>query len=784
LPFQESELTSMNDKICTHQIRIFGIVQGVGFRPTVSRYARQFHIAGKVSNRGAWVEIVAQGPASQVTAFEKQIELSPPERADILKIKIKEINGAPRYTSFEIVSSDKVPGDIFVSPDIAICDQCKKELFDPDNRRYLHPFINCTDCGPRFTILDEMPYDRERTSMKAFEMCPDCAEEYITPSSRRYDAQPVCCPNCGPELYLLDRPERGHVAMHLTRKVISEGGIAAIKGIGGFHLCCDAKNEQAVSRLRKLKQRPAKPLAVMMRDEAAVRRECVLGKEEARILTGHQKPIVLLEKKKHTSLCEAISPGQLTVGVMLPYAPVQCLLFDYDDGIAVSDCLVMTSGNARGAAICHNDEEARRELSRFADVILSNDRPIVTRSDDSVMDFITVRHKRQPYMIRRSRGYAPLPCYISKEMKGQLLAVGGELKNTFCIGNGQLFYPSAYVGDLADVRTMKALKEAVERMLTLLKIKPQAVACDLHPGYQSTRYAEALGLPVIHIQHHYAHIVSCMAENDAEGPVIGLAFDGTGYGPDGSIWGGEILIADWQGYERAGHIEPFLQLGGDAASREGWRIAAALLLEHARDAHQYEAAVEKLGLCSVQEARALRMMADRNINAVRSTSAGRLFDAVAAGLGICRSATFEGEAAMALETAAEKYSRDHPEDTETIQGAVVAEENTGLILKTTAFFNHLMAKKTAGEDPGKLASDFHRGLSEMLVAACETLRAKRSMNTVALSGGVFQNKYLTQLTAEKLEKRGFDVLLHRLIPPNDGGIALGQAVAAMSRLCK
>lgn len=775
-------MTSMNDQACTHQIRIYGIVQGVGFRPTVSRYARRFNLTGKVSNRGAWVEIIAQGPASQVSDFEKQIEVSPPERADILKIDIKAIEKAPRYADFEIVSSEKVAGDIFVSPDIAICDQCKKELFDPHNRRYLHPFINCTDCGPRFTILDEMPYDRERTSMKAFDMCPECAAEYVTPSSRRYDAQPVCCPNCGPELYLLDRPEKGHAAMRLTRKIISEGGIAAIKGIGGFHLCCDAKNEQAVARLRKLKQRPKKPLAVMMRDEAAVRRECVLGREEARILTGHQKPIVLLEKKKHTSLCEAISPGQLTVGVMLPYAPVQCLLFDYDDGINVSDCLVMTSGNARGAAICHNDEEARQELSRFADVILSNDRPIVTRSDDSVMDFITVDGRRQPYMIRRSRGYAPLPYAVSKKMKGQVLAIGGELKNTFCVGKGQIFYPSAYVGDLADVRTTKALKEAVVRMLTLLKIRPQVVACDLHPGYQSTHYAESLGLPVIRIQHHYAHIVSCMAENDVQEPVIGLAFDGTGYGPDGSIWGGEILIADWQDYERAGHIEPFLQLGGNTASREGWRIAAALLLDRIQDAKQYEAAVTKLGLCSLQEARAIHMMADRKINAVRSTSAGRLFDAVAAGLGICRCSTFEGEAAMALETAAEKYDRAHPGISPDIQTDVKTEDSGQLMLLTTSFFKTLMAEKMTGADSGKLASDFHRGLSQMLVAACEKLRESRGINIVALSGGVFQNKTLTRMTAEALEKKGFNVLLHRFAPPNDGGIALGQAVAAMSRL--
>ena len=613
-------------------------------------------------------------------------------------------------------------------------------------------------------------------------MCPECAEEYTNPASRRYDAQPVCCPDCGPELYLLDRPERGRAAMTATRRTIAGGGIAAVKGIGGFHLCCDAENAAAVTRLRRLKNRPHKPLAVMMRDEAAVRRECVIDADQTRILTGHQKPILLLEKKPGGRLCEGIAPGQATVGVMLPYAPVQCLLFDYDDGIDMPDSLVMTSGNAAGAAICHNDAEARQELAHFADVILSNDRPIVTRADDSVMDFITVDGQRAPYMIRRSRGYAPMPYIVSAPMRGQVLAVGGELKNTFCIGHDQLFYPSAYVGDLADVRTLQALKESTARMLTLLKVKPEAVACDLHPRYQSTQFAETLGLPLIPIQHHYAHIVSCTAENDVDRPVIGLSFDGTGYGDDGTIWGGEILIADWQHYERVGHIEPFWQLGGDAASKEGWRIAAALLMAQQPDPQKWETLVLSLGLCSAKQARVLRMMADRKINAVRSTSAGRLFDGAAAGFGICRESTFEGEAAMALETAAESYEAAHPDATCRRAPAVTENADGQLVLPTTAWFNDLMARRLAGEEAGQLAYIFHRELSEMMISACCQIRDKVQINTVALSGGVFQNKLLTRLTAEGLKARGFEVLLHRLVPPNDGGIALGQAVAAMSRL--
>ena len=772
----------MNDVQITHRIRLYGIVQGVGFRPTVSRYAEAFGICGQVSNRGAWVEILAQGTPEQVAAFENQIENAPPERAVVLKTEIKSVDAPAQFDDFQIVDSEKVKGAIFVSPDIAICDQCKAELFDPDNRRYLHPFINCTDCGPRLTILDELPYDRERTSMKDFPMCPACAEEYTNPASRRYDAQPVCCPDCGPELYLLDRPERGHAAMSETRRIIAEGGIAAVKGIGGFHLCCDAENAAAVARLRRLKKRPHKPLAVMMRDEAVVRRECVIDADQARILTGHQKPILLLEKKPGGRLCEGIAPGQATVGVMLPYAPVQCLLFDYDDGIDMPDSLVMTSGNAAGAAICHNDAEARQELSHFADVILSNDRPIVTRADDSVMDFITVDGQRAPYMIRRSRGYAPMPYIVSAPMRGQVLAVGGELKNTFCIGHDQLFYPSAYVGDLADVRTLQALKESTSRMLTLLKVKPQAVACDLHPRYQSTQFAETLGLPLIPIQHHYAHIVSCTAENDVDRPVIGLSFDGTGYGDDGTIWGGEILIADWRHYKRVGHIEPFWQLGGDAASKEGWRIAAALLMTQVPDPKKWETLVLSIGLCSAKQARVLRMMADRKINAVRSTSAGRLFDGAAAGLGICRESTFEGEAAMALETAAESYEAAHSDTVCATAPAVTENADGQMVLPTTAWFNDLMARRLAGEAPAQLAYIFHRELSEMMIAACCQIRDKVQINTAALSGGVFQNKMLTRLTAEGLKARGFEVLLHKLVPPNDGGIALGQAVAAMSRL--
>ena len=640
-------------KQVTKQIRVYGIVQGVGFRPTVSRHAMAWNIHGNVSNKGPYVEIFAQGPEEAVNGFISDIENKPPKRAAILKMNVEEVREPAEYQKFDIIESEKTKGEIFVSPDIAICDECKEEMFNPSDRRYLHPFINCTCCGPRLTILDSLPYDRERTSMKEFPMCPSCAEEYDNPETRRYDAQPVCCNNCGPEVYLIGREERGREAITYTRKTIAEGGIVAIKGIGGFHLCCDATNEAAVSRLRTLKKRPAKPFAVMARDIETVKKECQVSEEQEKILTGHQKPILLLDKKPGSvKLCDSVAPGNPKVGVMLPYAPVQLLIFQYDDGIKMPDLLVMTSGNTSGAPICRDDSDAEAELAYLCDCMLSHDRKIRIRADDSVMDF----YKGEPYMIRRSRGYAPLPSMISTEQKGQVLAIGGELKNSFCIGVDNRFYLSPYIGDLEDLRTVKALKETIERMETLLEVEPSAAVCDLHPKYNSTMVAEELNLPLLKVQHHYAHILSCMAENDCQEPVIGVSFDGTGYGTDGTIWGGEILQCDYRDFRRLGSIEPFVQVGGDASAREGWRIAVSMLYGITGDREKTLELAEKLELCTEQEAKVLFTMADRRINAVTSTSAGRLFDGVSAILGIRKSSTFEGEASMALEFAAEKVN--------------------------------------------------------------------------------------------------------------------------------
>ena len=795
-----------NTEKLTFRYRIYGIVQGVGFRPVTARHAETAGVRGMVSNKGSFVEITAQGSTDALSRFEELIRTEPPRRAVILKIDKKKVtDSTEEYESFDIAISEKKSGDIFVSPDIAICDECAAELFDKENRRYLHPFINCTCCGPRLTILESLPYDRERTSMKEFEMCGECAGEYFDPATRRFDAQPVCCNDCGPVVYALESRSddsksgelKGLPAITRARQVIKDGGIVAIKGIGGFHLCCDGTNESAVRLLRERKTRPFKPFALMMKNMDTVRRECefptdvsdTYSPEEKTIediLTGHQKPILLMKKKDGGKTAESVAPGNPKIGVMLPYAPVHMLLFDLPgDGVEnMPDVLVMTSGNVSGAPICRDDAEAQAELGNLCDLILSHNRKIRVRADDSVMDM----YKGKPYMIRRSRGYAPLPFMMSidedRRKHRSVLAIGGELKNTFCITKEGLFYPSAYVGDLADLRTVNALKETVNRFETLLEVKPEVVVCDMHPGYNSVAVAREYGMPLIQIQHHYAHVLSCMAENDYSDPVIGVSFDGTGYGTDGTIWGGEILLSDVHGFERFAHIMPFNQPGGDASSREGWRIACSMIYKLTGDVHVAEDYIEKLDLCGVSEAKMLFAMTDRGINTVRSTSAGRLFDAVSALLGIKKISTFEGEASTALQFAAEEYLGSCTgEDTDQvlmIRNGFSA--NNSDCLPTDELFEYILTERIKGRDTGFLALAFHVILSDMICDTCVKARSKSGINTVALSGGCFQNTLLLSFTDKHLEQEGFTVLRHSLIPPNDGGIGIGQALYGVYNL--
>ena len=779
---EKGDKDRMPELIQTKRIRLYGIVQGVGFRPFVSRAAMEQGIVGSVCNRGSYVEVIAGGSREQLAHFLDILKNDPPERSVILKIDVRDAGGEedlPDMDAFRIIESEKERGEIFISPDIATCPECRRELFDPKNRRYLHPFINCTQCGPRLTILDELPYDRVRTSMKEFPMCSACAGEYEDPASRRYDAQPVCCNDCGPQVYLLGRKERGPDAIRQARKMLSEGKILAVKGIGGFHLCCDAGSQEAVMRLRQRKKRPVKPFAVMMRDVEAVTRACRMNEEQRRILTGCQKPILLLDKLDTPYLCEAVAPGNPKVGVMLPYAPVQMLLFDYPDSVRMPDSLVMTSGNVSGAPICRDDEEAMRELGSFVDAILTHDRKIRIRCDDSVMDF----DRGQPYMIRRSRGYAPLPVLCGGDYDKTVLAVGGELKNTFCIGIGPLFYPSAYVGDLADPRSVHALEETVLRMETLLERKAQVAVCDLHPAYHSTQFAMSFakerGIRLIRVQHHFAHIVSCMAENDLDGEVLGASFDGTGWGTDGTVWGGELMRADRAGFERIGSIRPFLMVGGDVAAKEGWRIAASMIHALYPDPDRACEIAGKLSLCSGAALKTISLMADRRLNTAVSTSAGRLFDAVSAILGICRSSTFEGEASTALMFAAQEWRKQGIRDT------VRRPDSPGdgfMTLPTDLLVHRIIEERLSGTDAGKLAYLFHEVLASMIAGSLLAASGRTGIRRAVLTGGVYQNTLLLEMTDQKLKEGGMDVYTHHLIPPNDGGISLGQALAAQEIL--
>ena len=752
-------------------LRVYGIVQGVGFRPFVARLAAEHGLMGSVCNKGPYVEIYLEGEESPIKLFSEELITKAPPRSAILKVD-EEQTEPKGAESFEIIESAKERGAIFVSPDIATCPECKKELFDPKDRRYLHPFINCTACGPRLTILDAMPYDRERTSMKAFPMCERCAEEYNSPTSRRYDAQPVCCNDCGPEVYILGTETKGAEAITEIRRRIADGEIVAIKGIGGFHLCCDATNEKAVSLLRERKHRPVKPFAVMVRDMEAARRAVKVTAAAEEILEGPKKPILLLERQENSTIAPSAAPGNPKIGIMLPYAPVQMLLFDYPDGIKMPEAFIMTSGNPSGAPICRTDDDAREALGPLCEAVLSHDRRIRVRADDSVMDF----YHEAPYMIRRSRGYAPLPVMV-KGFRGEVLALGGELKNTFCIGRDELFYPSAYVGDMSDLRTMQALRETSKRMAELLETEPSVTACDLHPRYNTTQLANELGKPVIQVQHHYAHIVSCMAENEVSEPVIGVSFDGTGYGTDGTVWGGEFLRADYHGFERLGSIEPFCQAGGDRSSKEGWRIAVNLLYSLSGSKEETADTAVRLKIASAEQVNAQCFMADNGVNCVTSTSAGRLFDAVSAVLGIRKQVSFEGEAAMFLE-----YAARNGRNSKKISLPEIFEREGRFILPTAEIFSNIVERTLSGDEPPVLARFFHEALADEIVAGCERAREMTGITTAALSGGVFQNLLLLELVETGLEEKGFRVLRHHLIPPNDGGICLGQAVYAMTQI--
>ncbi|WP_371371991.1 carbamoyltransferase HypF [Sporomusa aerivorans] len=748
------------------RIHITGVVQGVGFRPYVYNLAMRHKVSGWVANDGSGVELVAEGWQAAVDGFVAAIRQQAPPLAVIESLTVTPCEPG-NYAGFQIRTS--VTGQAktaLISPDVATCAHCRGELLEPTDRRYRYPFINCTNCGPRYTIIQDIPYDRRKTTMREFAMCPACQAEYDDPASRRFHAQPNACPVCGPAYVLLDREGRelkpqGQDPPAMAARLIAQGSILAIKGLGGYHLAVNARDEAAVAHLRQRKVREDKPFAVMAGSLAAIQKHCLASAAEVELLTSAAGPIVLLAKGACYDLASSIAPGNPYIGVMLPYAPVHYLL------LKAEDVWVMTSGNLADEPIAYQDEDARRRLSAIADYYLIHNRAIHCRADDSVIRIV----QDKPYFIRRSRGYVPAPVNLSRELPA-VLAVGAELKNTFCLIRGRQAFLSSHTGDLENLPTYQSYLAAIEHLKNLLAVTPEVVAYDLHPEYLSTKYAVALALPGVPVQHHHAHIAAVMAEHHLTGPVIGLAFDGTGYGPDGSLWGGEFLVADLRQYRRAGHLAYMPLPGGAKAIREPWRLAVCLLKElYGQDFAALDIPLTR-NLPPGWEL--VLAAAEKGINTPQTSGAGRLFDAVAALLGIRLQINYEGQAAVELELAARGFRGQ-------VLPYAIQESNGLLVFDYKPLVMTICQGIRRGIACGQLAADFHTTLA---AATCEiTLRISRvtGLKSVALSGGVFQNITLLTQIIGMLGQYDFSLYLHRQSPPNDGGLALGQAVIAGER---
>ena len=757
-------------------IRVEGIVQGVGFRPFVHGLATRLGLGGLVGNDADGVFAEVEGSPEAVAEFLHALKRDAPPLARVERVTAAPM--APAGTArFEIVASE--PGGrrrTLIAADTATCADCLRELADPADRRFRYPFINCTNCGPRFTIVRDVPYDRPLTTMAGFPMCGRCAAEYHDPANRRFHAQPVCCPACGPRLALLDaagKPLPGP-ALDVAAGLLREGAVVAVKGIGGYHLAADAACETAVAALRARKHREDKPFAIMAADLAAARRLCQVSDAEADLLTSQARPIVLLGRRPGAEIAAAAAPGNRHLGIMLPYTPLHHLLL-----AAVTAPLVLTSGNASDEPIAYRDEDVLERLGGIADAFLTHDRPIHIAADDSVARAVAGR----PLMIRRSRGYVPEPVTVrSPSFRGfprPVLACGAELKNTFCLGKDRHAFLSHHIGDLENAETLRSFTEGIDHFSRLFDIVPQVVAYDLHPEYLSAKYALDLdGVDLIGVQHHHAHIASCLADNDADGPVIGVAFDGTGYGTDATIWGGEFLIADLTGFKRAGHLAAVPMPGGTAAVRQPWRMAAAYLDGPGLDVSGLDVSgldVSGLDVTRRNAARwdAIVSMARRGVNAPLTSSAGRLFDAVAAILGVRDKISYEGQAAIELEQLADV------EETGAYRAGIQAGDP--FHASGAALIGAAVADLQAGVPREIIAARFHNGLAALIVDGCVLARELHGLTTVALSGGVFQNRLLLARTVTCLAARGFTVLTHSRVPCNDGGISLGQAVVAAAR---
>jgi hydrogenase maturation protein HypF len=759
------------------RVRVEGIVQGVGFRPFVHALAGRLGLAGLVGNDAGGVFVEVEGAAETVGRFLEALAAEAPPLAVIERVTATPL--APTGAAgFEIAPSrDGGERHALVSPDTATCADCLAELADPTDRRYRYPFINCTNCGPRFTIVRDVPYDRPATTMAGFAMCADCAREYQDPADRRFHAQPVCCPACGPSLALVDRdgrPAGGDPLAGAAARLLA-GEVVAVKGLGGYHLAADAAAEPAVAALRSRKHREDKPFAVMVADLDAARRLCELGPAEAAMLASPRRPIVLLRRREGADRPEAgpgavgrvaasVAPRNRSLGVLLTYTPLHHLLL-----AEIGRPIVLTSGNVSDEPIAYLDQEAAGRLGGIADWFLVHDRPIHMRADDSVVR--AFRGRELP--LRRSRGFAPQPLRLPWPFPRHVLACGAELKHTFCLAKGDRAFLSHHIGDLENYETFRSFTEGIGHFRRLFAVEPEVVAHDLHPEYLSTKYALELdGVELEGVQHHHAHVAACLADNGEPGPVIGVAFDGLGYGTDGTIWGGELLVADLEGFRRAGHLEQVPMPGGAAAIREPWRMAVAWL-----DAALGGQASERLAVAGRHRDRwePVLAMARSGTASPVTSSAGRLFDAVAAILGVRDTVNYEGQAAVELEQLADPAERSaYP--------AATAPAGDGPLRLAGADLVRAVAEDlSAGVAPPLVAARFHNGLAAATVAACAALRERTGLGTVALSGGVFQNMLLLERTVAGLQDQGFRVLVHSRVPPNDAGISLGQAAVAGAR---
>jgi hydrogenase maturation protein HypF len=751
------------------RIFISGIVQGVGFRPFVYALAQRYSLTGWVRNTSAGVDIEVDGDPEQVSDFIAALRQEAPPLAYIDRLEVDD-RPADGFSDFEIRHSEPIP-DAFqpISPDVNVCVDCRREMFDASDRRYRYPFINCTNCGPRFTIITDIPYDRPKTTMAPFEMCPDCRFEYEDPTNRRFHAQPVACPVCGPQIWLEVEGSRlgeREEALRLARRMLREGKIVAVRGLGGFHLACDAANSEAVEELRRRKLRVDKAFAVMMPDVESVENHCQLNPPEIELLTSSARPVVILERRPGSDISPAVAPDQSTLGVMLPYTPLHELLLEPEPGYPRA--LVMTSGNLSEEPIATGNQEARDRLADLADAFLLHDRDIHVRCDDSVYRVF----QSDGYPIRRSRGYAPYPVPLPWETQ-PLLAAGPELKNTFCLTREKYAFLSHHIGDMENYETMQSFQAGIEHFERLFRIEPAAIAYDLHPNYMATRYAldraEAQGLPSFGVQHHHAHIAACMADCGLEGgTVIGFSFDGTGYGEDGAIWGGEVMLADYLDYDRTKHLEYIPMPGGEAAIRQPWRLALAWLQAAGLPWEDYLAPV---AAATPEERQIVLSMLETQVNVPLTSSMGRLFDAVAALAGGRQVVNYEAQAAIEFEAMID------PDE----QGAYEFEVDESII-RAVPVIGQVVEDLNAGTGLPVISARFHNGLAEMVLKIASALRDQQDLRQVALSGGVWQNMALLGRSSGLLAKAGFEVLTHKRAPTNDGGVALGQAAIAAKRL--